>query len=427
MDKKRLYACIVFRKDEPAEDFLVSIAGKFSYSIESIEGGVLFDVSGLERLIGTPGQIAAAISKDLARYGIAAGLAVSESPDMAILLARRGIISAGGEGEARAFAGLPLEDLGLPDDVVRVLYELGIRNTGRLLAIPADEIAARFGAGAEPALRRIRRETVRLLTPNIRPRDASVAFTPESPVVDFGQLIFFVNHALEELFLDIGRRSLSSEQVDIELTLDGGLQRRYEIRASRPTLDRRFWLKLIRLRIDADPPAAAIRSAVVRAHFTRPRTVQQSLYAAKRPEPEDLLLTVGKLKKIAGAANVGIPQIVNDRSLRPFRLEPDLLPGEPAASGTGEASVSEDRLSAGFLYYSPPLAARVDVSGRNIVFVRTAEFAGRVVRWGGVWKSASHWWDKPWQSFEWDIEVAGCGVYRLGKFPEGWFVIGEYD
>jgi hypothetical protein len=50
-----------------------------------------------------------------------------------------------------------------------------------------------------------------------------------------------------------------------------------------------------------------------------------------------------------------------------------------------------------------------------------------VSEYSGVWKGNSSWWDKPWKTQEWDVEIVNHGIYRLCKANKEWFLLGEYD
>jgi hypothetical protein len=224
---------------------------------------------------------------------------------------------------------------------------------------------------------------------------------------------------------------MSTEQVDIRFKLDMPERRRnagedlfksYEIKTSFPTLDKNFWLKLINLRISVDPPQAEILSIHLVAHFTKPRPSQSGLYAASRPQPESLLLTVGKIKKLVKAENVGVPVMLEKRLEHPFTLDADKL---PAGSESKETKLIPPVIA--FAYYDPPMPAQVFVRNRQLIYLRTSEFAGRVLAYSGVWKSNAAWWGKSWRVNEWHVEVENAGIYRLQKKGAEWFVAGEFD
>ena len=188
-----------------------------------------------------------------------------------------------------------------------------------------------------------------------------------------------------------------------------------------------------------------------------------------------MLLTVSKLKNLVGEENVGVPVLVNQRLARPFALDADAMPNvtagntAPLAAGAGSAGMTKISFQAekssasrsgtladegigvpginthlalvttekqshseppaiiGFDHFTPPLRAEVLVRDRRLVYIRTHIFAGHVTNLSGVWKGNSHWWNKPWKTQEWDIEIENGGVYRLCKANDEWVLTGEYD
>ena len=122
----KLYACIISTNLKRDEGALLFVARQFSYLIEIIDGGVMFDVSGLERLVGKPEQIAQKILEELQKQNVPGSIAVAETVDTAILLARQ---KNGVEHTVRSpdtFQQLPLHDLQIEQDTLNVLQELGI-------------------------------------------------------------------------------------------------------------------------------------------------------------------------------------------------------------------------------------------------------------------------------------------------------------
>src|SRR5258708_8425335 len=234
--------------------------------------------------------------------------------------------------------------------------------------------------------------------------------------------MYIVNHRLHHLLGHLATRGLSTEQLDISFKLNNKTGMCYEIKTSFPTLEKTFWLKLINLRVSLDPPEAAIMSVNVVSHFTRPRPDQKGLYAVSRPEPESLLLTVNKIKKLVGEENVGIPVLLNQRLSEAFALDADKLP-----QGKETLEVRAEKSIIAFTWYRPPVRAEVLVRDGRLVFIKTHNFSGHVTEYSGVWKANSKWWDRSWKTQEWDVEVENNGVYRLCKVDKVWFLAGEYD
>ena len=418
----KLYACIISHHGE-----LVSIARQFSYSIETLDDGILFDVSGLERLIGKPEKIAQKILAELKHAKIPGSIAVADTVETATLLARQKSNAELSLHLPVAFPQLPLDGLEIDEDTLNVFNDLGLHRVEDLLAVPQAELINRYGSDFENVVRAIRQKGDRLLTPNVKESSVAWGYELDHAVEDFEQLIFILNHGLDALFRRVAYYGLSTEHLDISFRLSNKTTRNYEIKTSFPTLERSFWLKLINLRVSLDPPEAGIVSLDVVSYFTKPRPSQRGLYAVSRPEPESLLLTVNKIKKLVGKENVGLPVLLDQRLARPFTLDADAIPDVGAGSGNARIPRVVDRGVIAFSYFRPTLSAEVLVRDGRLVFVKTRSFSGHVAEYSGVWRANSKWWDRPWKTYEWDIEIESGGVYRLCKAGEEWFVIGEYD
>ncbi len=432
----RSYACII---SDAGRESLVAVAGQFAHSIEVIEDGILFDVSGLERLMGKPDRVAQKILQEMRRQNIVGNVAVADTLDSATLLARSQCtsphVSKGrsdtlnepplltcGLVQPKMFSQLPLADLPIEQDALNVFRDLGLHRVEDLLAVPNDELINRYGQQFRDVIDTIEQKGVSLLVPNVKENRVSWSFELDNPVEDFEQLIFVLNHGLERLFAQVQHCGFSTEHLDLRFKLRNRTEKSYEIKTSFPTLERSFWLKLINLRASLDPPEASITSVDVTAHFTKARPSQRGLYAVSRPDPEDLLLTVGKLKKLVGEENVGVPTILDQRLSEPFGLDADAMP-----QGRERIETHTDNAIIGFIYYRPPVHAEVLVRERQLVYLKTRYFAGHIANVSGVWKGNSKWWDRSWRTHEWDVEVENGGVYRLCKAGDEWFLVGEYD
>jgi len=418
----KLYAFIVSPDIKRDRDDLLSIAHQFSARIEMLEDGVLFDVCGLERLIGKPDEIAQSILSLLKTNNVSGNVAVATTVETVILLARQKKGLNHTVASPMEFQKLPLRNLGIGNDSIGIFNELGITNIEELRRIPADDLINRYGRDFQKVIDVIEQNDKGFLTPNIKESNLAWRYHLDFPVDDFEQLIFIVNHGLDKLFGHIAKRGFSTEQLDISFKLNNKTERHYEIKTSFPTLEKTFWLKLINLRVSLDPPEAAIVSVDVVAHFTKLRPNQKGLYAVSRPEPESLLLTVGKIKKLVGEENVGVAVLLNQRLPEPFILDADKLP-----EGKERLQSRPDKAIISFVYYRPPVRAEVLVRDGRLVFIKTRVFNGHVTEYSGVWKANSKWWDKDWKAQEWDIEVEDHGIYRLCKVDKEWFLAGEYD
>jgi protein ImuB len=417
----RAYACIISDDAKRDEAVLLAVAGEFSYAVEKLDDGVLFDVRGLEKLVGGPKEIAGRMIAKLKENGLAARVAVADTTETAVLLARENRST-----DRAAFPAdigyLPLDDLQIDDDTLGVLYDLGIGSVRELLQIPRQELIRRYGQEFAKVLDVVTRKKAKPIAPNVRESSAAWKYDLDFPVDDFEQLIFVVNRGLDNLLEQAAHQALSTEQLDISFKLRDKTETTYEIKTSFPTLEKNFWLKLINLRIALAPPESEILSVKVVAHFTRPRPDQRGLYAVSRPEPESLLLTLNKIRKLVGVENVGVPVLVDERSARPFTLDPEAIP-----KGKERIEMRDENAVVALSYFDPPMPADVWINDSRLSFLRTQHFSGRVVEYSGVWRAGSMWWDRSWSLQEWDVEIEGQGIYRLAKTETQWLITGEYD
>ena len=430
----KLCACIISPDIKRDRSILISVARQFAHTIEVIDDGILFDVSGLERLIGKPDRVAQKILEQMQRQKIAGSIAVADTVDTAMLLARRpnplDLNVTRGLVQPDMFEQLPLADLEIENSTLNVFNELGIRTVKDLLAVPHNDLVGRYGRSFQDVIDVLEQKSRSFVTPNIRENSAAWKFDLDQAVENFEQLIFVVNHGLERLFAEVSHHGFSTEQLDISFRLSNKGTRDYEIKTSFPTLERVFWLKLVNLRISLDPPEATIVGVSVVSYFTKPRPDQRGLYAVSRPEPESLLLTVNKLKKLVGEDNVGVPVLLNQRLPMPFKLDAEAMPDvrtENRAKTGNDSNQDSFPGTIALTYFRPPIRAEVLVREGRLVFVKTHLFSGHVTKYSGMWRANSHWWDRSWRTQEWDIEVENNGVYRLCKVDKEWFLSGEYD
>jgi protein ImuB len=99
---------------------------------------VVFSIEGLERLIGTPHQIASEIARTGAERGIPGRLAIASNPDTAVLAARNksGVTVIPLGKELDALASLPIEALDTDPAILETLESWGIESLGDLAALP---------------------------------------------------------------------------------------------------------------------------------------------------------------------------------------------------------------------------------------------------------------------------------------------------
>jgi protein ImuB len=79
--------------------------------------------------------------------------------------------------------------------------------------------------------------------------------------------------------------------------------------------------------------------------------------------------------------------------------------------------------------FRPPLAAHVELRSGAPAFVAATGIRGRVADRAGPWHASGDWWDAGWSRSEWDVALAGGGLYRIfrDQLVGAWYVAGELD
>src|SRR5688572_10364198 len=163
----KLYACITSSSDRSA---MVGVAKQFAYAIQTMDDGIVFDVSGLERLIGKRDRVEQRILVAMRAANVSGCVAVAETVDTAVLLARQG------DKQAKTctlntsdqFSQLPLTGLAIEQDTLNVFRELGLHTAGDLLAVPHDELVGRYGRQFTDVIDALEQKGRSLITPNIK-------------------------------------------------------------------------------------------------------------------------------------------------------------------------------------------------------------------------------------------------------------------
>lgn len=410
----------------------------FSPQVEALDPAtVVMDLAGMERLIGTPRAIAAAIAQ---QAGPEARVAVASNRTTAVHAAR-GLASPGllaviapGE-EAAQLAGLPVTLLETSEDVREILTGWGVYTFGQLAALPESGVAERLGAEGVRLQKLARGVPGIPLKPDIAPLEFAEEMELEHPVELLEPLAFILSRQLHTLCDRLASYGLSALELHLALTLVGGgsgttHQHVRAIRLPVPMRNPITFLKLLQLDLEAHPPGAAIVAVALRMVQAKPRSVQEGLFLPPAPEPEKLELTLQRIAALVGKENVGSPALVDSHRPGAFTVR-------PAMEASGRVlSIPPSTLA--FRAFRPPIPARVTPAGGASApqqvwaaggrMRRTVE--GRVLTAAGPWRTSGDWWTKtPWARDDWDLSLSNGALYRIYReyFTGAWFVDGEYD
>jgi protein ImuB len=214
----------------------------------------------------------------------------------------------------------------------------------------------------------------------------------------------------------------------VRLVLDGGGTHTRTVRPALPGNDRRLWLKLLQLDLQAHPPPAAVLSVILTAEPGSTSKVQMGLFSPQLPEPDRLEVTLARIQAIVGEERTGRAVLEDTHRVEAFRVEPFTIPAPtpvPAPRCRKGAAIRRLR---------PPEAVTVTLRERRpAIFVfRNKRYA--VERAYGPWFSSGDWWGAAWWSVEkWDLTARAeddavlCCCLARHPMKENWRIEALYD
>lgn len=437
----------VQEQEDIAQSELLDCAYRFSPDVEVTDAGtIIFDLAGSERLLGTGKTIAQIILAEVTGRGFESNVSLASNPDTAHYAARgfKGITVIDPSDEARRLSTLPIEVLGVEEDVLETLHAWGIRTFKALADLPSVPLTERLGQYGLHLQRLAQGVVVRELVPAALPEAFHECTELEEPVELLEPLSFVLNRLLEQLLERLVDRSLATDQIEIILTLEVHCDQdinapitspritSYErtIKLPVPTQDAKLLLKLAQLDLAAHPPDAPVKKVRIEAKPARVRFTQAGLFQPLAPEPAKLEITLARLRAVVGEADtsgrqrVGFPSLLDSHRPDHFHVVP---PGKHRETRPS-ACLSIRR-------FRPAIPARVEVSAeQSPVWIGFGKSKARVTDASGPWNSTGEWWNAAteWRREEWDVHLALDGrasLYRIFRdlTTRSWFVEGMYD
>ena len=368
-----LASCTVDLTSEEILTRLSAVAGDMTPRWERVgERAVLLDVSGLQRILGGPDEIAAAArslaaERDLAvhvaiapswvaalvlaaagvetivpRGGTAAALgplpleAVSALPgvDLALegtsrvrrlggarnyrLSAGLGLIGASGAPSAATVASSPGDDppVRMPPgrpwpDILATCQRWGVTTCAALARLPASDLQARLGDRGVWLQRLTFGHDPRPLRAQPPDEVFSQTLDLEWPIDGLEPLSFVLGRVLDPLCAHLDARDRAAAVVRIALQLTDRQVHERAIELPVPVREARVLRTLLLLDLEAHPPHAAIDRVTVAVEPVPGRIVQFSLLRKALPSDDQLASLLARLTALVGEGRCGAPALVD--------------------------------------------------------------------------------------------------------------------
>ena len=427
-----MYACL-FQAEASASE-LYELALAFSPAIEQAdESTVVFSISPLRKLLGSPHQIAAEISRAGYERKLQANLAIASNPDSAILLARyyAGVTLVTPGEEREKLGAIPLtalfSQIGAADPAqLQILHRWGLKTCEDLAALPEQGVIERLGkSGAY--LRQLAGGTIHRPLLLAKPEtNYEVHLELEHRLELLEPLLFLLGRALQDLCQRMRTQSRAARVLSTELKLEDREPYQCALEFPVPLSDSRAMLKLLQLHLEHHPPKGAVTEFRLRVDPVEPRRAQNGLFLPPTPAPDKLQITLARIAGMVGKENVGTPVLLNTFRPDAFRMEPlpNLTVSEEETQGPAPTLQLIMRL------FRPALPARVRLIEYAPKMVLASGVKGKVLRSAGPWKTSGEWWASTcWSREEWDVALDDGALYRIYQDVQSraWFVYGVYD
>jgi protein ImuB len=420
-------------QEEAAHAALLDAAWSVSPRVEdTAPDTIVLDLEGLASLFGAEENIARELARRVAAIGLAARVAVAANMEAAIHAARGfpGITIIAPCDERQRLGALPVRVLTTNPEILDVLDRWGIATLQALAALPVLQLSERLG-----------QEGVRLseLARGVRQRSlvlaqASSSFAEEmeldDAVEELEPLSFLLGRLLDQLCARLETRALAAQAVRVRFelqpsfekdfqTLKEDLRRKPEVKQYEklltlpvPMRNPKTLLKLLRLQLQGDPPAAPIQKIYMTADAAAPRVVQNGLFVPSGPDPEKLEVTIARLGKLVGEGNLGSPELVDTHRPESFQMSRFVVAGEQDKRRNKKCDlVAEEKQDArasvtALRVMRPPQPVRVEIRNEQPARIYFQGMRGEVIAASGPWRSSGEWWQEdPWHQDEWDLEV----------------------
>jgi protein ImuB len=438
-------------QEKTAHAALMDLGWSVSPRVEdTAQDTIVLDLAGLASLLGSEEIIAERLMECASRLELVARVAISSNIETAIHAARGfvGITLVPAGEESKRLGSLPVSVLVKTDvlsqhaEILETLDSWGVHTCGALAALPVLDLSERLGQEGVRLHEFARGANTRamvLAEPDIHFEEEMEL---EDAVPELEPLSFLLGRLLDQLCARLAARSLAASTIRVRFGLEPvsennvrSLNDSSPRKTALPTYDKiltlpvptrnsKMLLKLLRLRLQAEPPQTAVLKIFMAAEPTKPRFAQGGLFLPHSPDPEKLELTIARLANLVGETNVGAPELTNTHRPDAFQMRPfvTLRTATQTASkmrGTNrKARTTHENVTGcdceslthqsktAFRVFRPSLPATVEMSEGRLTRVSFNGMRGEVVAASGPWRASGDWWrEDAWTHDEWDIDV----------------------
>lgn len=252
----------------------------------------------------------------------------------------------------------------------------------------------------------------------------------DSPVELLESLLFVLGVLLDNLLARAAARVLALASVTLTCMLEDGTSSTRTVRPALPSSDKRLWLKLLHLDLEAHPPQAAIVAVTMRAEPGKLGQTQLGLFSPHLPEGARLEVTLARIRALVGEGNVGRAVLQDTHAPENFRVETFTVPRRPR---TAASAIEPLQPRAALRQLRPPEASAVTIRNRQPAAFVFRERRYAVENAWGPWQQSGGWWAHAWDQEQWDVTARSqdgaflCACLALDRRQNLWHLVALYD
>jgi protein ImuB len=419
---------IVLRPRQPelereAATALLATAFVVTAYVEATSPGVC--TLGLEQL--APSRHLPALQHALAQLaalGFAASAGLGATPLLALYAARHASTGEALAGDRGFLAALPVMVAEPPAELISVLATWGIRTLGQLTALSKADVAQRLGRDGLALWERAAGETTRPLEVAAPARDFAAHFSCEHEMETLEPLLFILRRFVDRLAVELANAHQAALAIELALDLADDTRHTQSIRLPEPVTDPDTLFRALQTHLETVRTTAAISGVHLRLDAGRIMVRQQGLFDGGLRDPHGFADTLARVTALVGAGQAGRPVSLDTHRPDAFALCPP-----PATLAPLPEGFTHPPRGLPLRRHRPPTPARVALADHRPAYLWAAGEEGAVNAAAGPWIGSGDWWEagRRWHHEEWDVELAGGGLYRLRRTADGWFIEGEYD
>jgi protein ImuB len=264
------------RPAEPAADAaalhrLAEWCGRYSpWTAPDGSNGVKIEVTGSAHLWGGEAELAADLSRRLARQGIVHRLAIADTIGAAWGLARYAAhadapLIVAPEQMREALAPLPIAALRLDPTIVQGLHRVGLRRVGEVIKMPRDALARRFGEDITRRLDQALGDLPEPLSPIGEVPSRRVRLSFAEPISDPADLARAIERLTQDLVTRLAREGMGARRLTLGFHRVDGRVEPIRIGTAQPSRNPVHLARLMIGKLDTIDPGLGIEDAILAA------------------------------------------------------------------------------------------------------------------------------------------------------------------